>query len=200
MILTLFNQKGGVGKTTLAVFLADALSQELETVLIDLDNQGTLSRLAHLDTFELPVRTVANVEEINQQPEALKIVDCPPYIHGQAEKLFQLSDLVLMPTKTGYGDFFSLSDGVDIAKDVGAQAAIVFNLVKPGSAFGDELWEYYESFGVPILQSQIRDRVAYGRALAYNSLEGFDTKATTEMETLVNEIKYYLYGQKERPY
>lgn len=197
MILTLFNQKGGVGKSTIAIALADGFAVNYKTILVDLDKQATLSRLAMAESFHLDVYNVGHVSEIPALPGEVKIVDCPPYFHSQASELFNFSDLVLLPLKPGYGDFFSLSDSVQMVKAAHTKGAIVINMVKPNSGFTGEIRELIESLDFPILATQLGDRVAYGRALMFGSVQEFDPKAVAETRDLVTEVKNQLSDGKE---
>lgn len=197
MILTLFNQKGGVGKSTLAIALADGFADDYDTVLVDLDKQATLSRLAMAESFPLKVYTVGHVSEIPALPGDVKIVDCPPYFHAQASELFEFSDLILLPLKPGYGDFFSLSDSVEMVRASQTKGAIVINMVKSSSGLTGEIKELIESLNFPILTTQLGDRVAYGRALMFGSVKDFDPKAAAETCSLVAEVKKRLNDGKE---
>ena len=75
MVFSIFNQKGGVGKSTLATCLADVLNYSATACLVDLDKQGTITQAATLDSFPVAVREVEDVAEIPKLPEKVTIVD-----------------------------------------------------------------------------------------------------------------------------
>jgi chromosome partitioning protein len=126
MILSLLNQKGGVGKTTLAIHLATALSRNGRRVLlVDADQQGSaLDWSASRDGQakfsvigmpkpilhkELP-KLVTNYDDV--------VIDGPPRVYDVARSALLASDLVLIPVQPSPYDVWAAKEIVDMIAEV----------------------------------------------------------------------------------
>jgi cellulose biosynthesis protein BcsQ len=101
MILTFAHQKGGVGKSTLCLNVAVALSEHLTVGLIDLDPQGSLRDISHLLTSLALIPTPHRLSDLKNLPYELICVDTPPYLSDKLYELFIASNIVIIPTKAG---------------------------------------------------------------------------------------------------
>jgi len=90
-IITLAHQKGGVGKSTLALNLALCFKDQLRVALIDSDLQGSIYHLKD-DFPELDILTPEKISEIPKLDYDLIIVDTPPYLSNRLNELFSYSD------------------------------------------------------------------------------------------------------------
>ncbi|GAB4032899.1 ParA family protein [Spirosoma gilvum] len=102
-VITIAHQKGGVGKTTLAINLAYAFAEEAKVGIIDADLQGSVSDLhdflTGVDIVDLDRFLSGKLTEYD-----LIVIDTPPYLSNRLEELFSISDYVLVPTKAGILD------------------------------------------------------------------------------------------------
>ena len=108
LTLTFLSQKGGAGKTTLAVAAEKA---GRATVLVDLDPQGTASKWGELRGAETPVVTatvperLAAVLSAARSAEAqLAVIDTAPHVSDAALEAARAGDMVLMALLQISGD------------------------------------------------------------------------------------------------
>ena len=129
------NRKGGVGKTTVAVILAEiALVRHNRVLAIDLDPSRNFSDALGFmkNYFRSSLRVKNTLEESDAEaPEEWIVIDCPPNIGDESKYAVDFADIVVVPVRP---DFFSLSNlGVlySTAKKFGKEKAQL-PLVKVG--------------------------------------------------------------------
>jgi len=192
-IITLAHQKGGVGKSTLALNLALCFKDQLKVALIDSDLQGSIYHLK--DEFpELDILSPEKISEIPKLNYDLIIVDTPPYLSNRLNELFGYSDYVLVPTKAGFFDVMAIRSTLALVKFSQAQnrnlkAGIVLNMLKPRSGITAEVVGLINDLGTPLLKARIFDRVSLARSsMTSGILKSLDQKAIEEVTSLAEEI------------
>ena len=192
-IITLAHQKGGVGKSTLALNLALCFKDQLSVALIDSDLQGSIYHLKE-DFPELDILAPEKISEIPDLDYDLIIVDTPPYLSNRLNELFGYSDYVLVPTKAGFFDVMAIKSTLALIKFAQAQnqnlkAGIVLNMLKPRSGITAEVVELIQSLGTPLLKTRVFDRVSLARSsMTSGILKSADQKAIEEVTFLAEEI------------
>jgi len=146
MIIALLNQKGGVGKTTLAVNLAAlAADDNAKALIIDLDPQRSAAdwRTVRTAARPLPRVAAANVDQLpallsEAKAEGLNLVvlDTPPHATGEIFEAARLSDLVLVPVRPAVLDLRSAARTLDGVAQMGKPYAVVLNAC-PTTARGE---------------------------------------------------------------
>jgi len=202
MIIAFAHQKGGVGKSTLCLNVAFALAHNLKVAIVDLDPQGSLSDVSHLFTDVTFVPTPQRLSELKALPFDLICVDTPPYLSDRLHELFTVSDVVIIPTKAGVFDALAIRRTVEMVKRAQGETpnlkgGIVLNMVKAGSTLTGEAEQILSGYDLPILTTQITDRVAFTRSpLTGGIFGGDDPKAKQQMTNLCTEIINLTDGKK----
>lgn len=135
--VTVWADKGGVGKSTLATSLA----AELGATLVDLDPQGDGARWAALRgmTAEIPGDR-KSLKALLASP-GFRVVDCPPGQSAEAITAVEMADLLIIPTRTGEADMVALGRSLKVARRVRPEGRVgmVLNLARDtGRAKGIE--------------------------------------------------------------
>lgn len=192
-IITVAHQKGGVGKTTLSFNLAYCFKEGFKVALLDDDLQGSIlgikKFLNGIDVF-----SQSDISNIQQIQSDISIIDTPPYLTNRLLDLFAISDFVLVPTKVGLLDVMAIRATIGMIEEAKKnnpklKAGIVLNMVKHRTSLTDEIKEIIKEYSIPLLTSQITDRVSYSRSMITNGvLAGEDIKAKEEMMNLASEI------------
>jgi chromosome partitioning protein len=192
-IITLAHQKGGVGKSTLALNLALCFKDQLRVALIDSDVQGSIYHLKE-DFPEVDILAPEKISDIPKLTYDLIIVDTPPYLSNRLNELFSYSDYVLVPTKAGFFDVMAIKSTLALVKFSQAQnqrlkAGIVLNMLKPRSGITAEVVELLNTLGIPLLNTRVFDRVSLARSsMTSGILKSLDKKAIEELTFLAGEI------------
>lgn len=190
-IITLTHQKGGVGKSTLAVNLANSFKENVRVAIIDMDPQGTVSQLTKM----LDLDVYGHDTDIKSLDYDVIFVDTPPYMFDSLSNILSLSDLIIIPTKAGIADLMAIRATINFVKastpkKSHQKVGIVLNMIKHGTSLTDEVREELTKFNIPIFKSFISDRVNFTRSLALkDGIYGIgDTKAEKEMDAITKEI------------
>ncbi|MGV0922107.1 nucleotide-binding protein [Empedobacter falsenii] len=191
-IITIAHQKGGVGKSTLALNLSYRFSNDVKTALTDVDPQGTIMNLQEL-VEDFDIINFDTMKKLRSLEYDVVFIDSPPYIIDTIQPIFEESDFVLVPTKVGVPDIMAISTTIDLIKKAqkknkDLKAAIVLNMLKPNIKIKEQAIEQLEKYELPILSS-IHDRISYGSSFLNGGVMGTnDSQAKNEIEKLSNEI------------
>ena len=197
-VITIAQQKGGTGKTTLAVHLALAFVKyhNLKVVVIDTDPQGSLGKwfmirskknsLSKNLTFKTASLWGAQYEsKILKQDHDIIIIDTPPKIESDARPSIEAADLVLIPMTPSHVDFWATEAIIDIAKKANKKIFVQINRANQRSKLVSKTYEYINSINVKSTDTIIGHRQIYASSMG----EGKTAIEKQKKSNAVEEIK-----------
>jgi chromosome partitioning protein len=209
-VLTTVNQKGGCGKTTVAMQLAGMLGRSGYRVLVvDADPQGTATRWAASarDEQPFPARVAglaAAGEKVHREVKKYIndydyiLVDCPPAVDSPVpQSALLIADLALIPIIPSPADLWAATSTrglVERAIDINPslQARLIVNMLQPNTSLSQESLEVLEDFGIPLAQAKLHLRTAYRQSAVFggtvHDLGREAVKAVQEIDALVQEL------------
>ena len=128
-ILSVSNQKGGSGKTTLAVNLARVFARSGPAVLVDADPQRSASGFLE-SSPELPVVSAPDVAALqrvlreSRTAAGFVVIDCPPILPDVNAAAVAAADVVLVPCNPSPLDIAAAAPLLE-ALAAGKRAALV---------------------------------------------------------------------------
>lgn len=203
MIISVVNQKGGAGKTTLAVHLAGALEAAGQRVMIaDTDPQGSARQWARVDSgstvpvlhFPTPLAR-KQVQQLVKNTDVV-IIDSPPALAKTTIRNLGFSDLTLIPISPSPLDIWSANETVSLVRQIMKKnrrikvGLVVFRKI-PGTRIGREVREALARYNLPVFRTEITQKVAAVEAMiAGRTVYAFDPrcKSALEFNALAAEI------------
>ncbi|GAB4180468.1 MAG: ParA family partition ATPase [Thalassobaculales bacterium] len=201
-IITIAQQKGGAGKTTLAAHLAVAWSGLGHRVaVVDIDPQGSLTAWDRLRAEVGPATTldvrgvsgwrVATEVDRLKRDHAIVLVDSPPHAETEARAAVRAADLVVVPVQPSPMDLWASRATLDMARKEGTPALVVLNRVPPRAKLTQTMQQKIAELGAPVADTVIGNRVALAAAMLEGQGIGeYDprSRAGQEIEALAREI------------
>lgn len=211
MIISILNQKGGVGKTTLTVNLARYFTKKgCKTLLVDSDMQGsalnwhersngTLLEMTciYKNTFENDIKKFIDMYDYI-------LIDGVPRVSPLTVCALNCSDVTLIPVTPSPYDIWAAEELVRHAKDRSRvtrgefKSAFVISRKIVNTKIGNDIEEKLNEMGLPVFNAGTCQRVDYAtsveKGITVLDQEYSGTQAYQEIQTIGNELEEFCNG------
>ena len=203
-VISILNQKGGSGKTTIAINLARAYQIMGHSVLlIDSDKQGSSRDWQSVDENNpLPLLVLdqvsidRDIKKVIGQYDYI-IIDGSPQATEIATATIKASDFILIPMQPSPFDIWASSNLIELVKqgmtkNQNLKAGIVLTRLVKNTKIGNEISQIIHDFELPVLKINFGQRTCYPDSASLGQTI-FDTERASsepvaEINTLANEI------------
>lgn len=175
-VIAVAQQKGGSGKTTIAVNLAVAFAREgARVAVLDTDPQGSLGRwfMARRERLGDPGMefSTSSAWGVGYECEKLRrnadfvLVDTPPKVDADLRPALREADLVIVPVASSHVDLWATEGVLDLAAREHKRAAVVLNRAKAGARITEEVARAADELDADLATSRLAYRVVYAETL-----------------------------------
>ncbi|MCC6718686.1 MAG: AAA family ATPase [Acetobacteraceae bacterium] len=194
VVITVAQQKGGAGKTTLAANLAAAMAADMRVAILDIDPQRSLARwhalrsarpgavavtLSEFSGWRLP----AEIERLRREHDVL-IVDSPPQVDTDARIAVRAADLLLVPLQPSPPDLWAAEGTLALARDERRLARLLLNRAPASGALRAAVEAEIATRGHRVLAATLGNRVGFAGAFA----RGMGVTETAPRSTAAREL------------
>lgn len=188
MKIVITNTKGGVGKTTTAIYLAKALSATHTVEVLDADPQGSATEWAiraeennQKLPFEVRPVNIAQLKRITNADKIITIIDTAPGDTRGIDAALEGADLVIIPTASSAIDMSRVWETEAVASKI-SQAYVLLTQVDARTRSYATAFEVLEQQGVGYFETAIprRESIRQSFGTRPTELYGYD-KAAAEI-------------------
>lgn len=202
-IITIAQQKGGAGKTTVVAQPATTFAAQNKSVaLIDIDPQASLTswfaaRQRSLGADNRLVLSSVGGWRLKNELDHLQrdfdviLVDAPPHAQTEANIAIRNADLLVIPVQPSPMDVWATAPTFAQAKKEKTKAIVLLNRIPPRGKLLDKIRQMLEEDNLPLLTTTLGNRVAFASSM----IEGRgviesnkNSAATQEIKALAKEL------------
>ncbi|MEM1049703.1 MAG: ParA family partition ATPase [Pseudomonadota bacterium] len=203
-VITVAQQKGGAGKTTIAANLAVAFSANgMRTAILDTDPQGSLGRWFMTrcdrmgdDEVDLGFRTASAWGARYETRQLLRehdmvVIDTPPKMGYDGRPAIEVADLVVVPVTPSQIDVWATEPTIEMAQSEGKPFLTVLNRASARTRLTAETLKTIGEFGGLTAETMIGDRVLFAETMGtgYGAIEKrANGPAALEIRALTDEV------------
>lgn len=171
--ISLLAQKGGAGKTTLALHWAVEadVGRKTSVAVIDIDLQGSAASWALRRGKDTPIMLQANEDNVREAVGVCKkngmnfvFIDTMPRVERSTLEAAKVSDLAVIPCGPAILDIEAIGSTVEIIERAGIMGVIVINQGRPGSQINEKAADALKQYGLPVCPVKIMRRAALADA------------------------------------
>jgi len=207
-IYSVMSQKGGAGKTTLAINLAvQSKLQGNNSLIIDIDPQASATMWADIrgvnnkplvtSSFAARLNNVINVARENNINEIF--IDTPPHSQRDSQIAAEISDVIIIPCRPNLFDLQAIDNTIGLAKMANKPFILVFNAIHHTSHLAEEAKEaIINKYGnsINICPQTIVQRLCYVHASTNGQgVQEYDSKGKAALE--IRNVYNYICGHKD---
>ena len=197
--IAIISQKGGAGKTTLAINLAvEAERNNLSSLLIDLDPQSSATEWSDSRKEDYPVvmsahasRMVTLIEKAEANNASFLFIDTAPHSENSALEAAKIADLVLIPCRAGILDIKAIQSSLNICRLANKKSLVILNALPSQPVIVEEAKKAIETIGGDVCKHTIGQRIVFSHAMTASlGVVEFDikSKATKEIQNIFKLI------------
>jgi len=202
-IITIAQQKGGAGKTTLAAHLALAWAAHCRVAVIDIDPQASLaawfklrqerrgSKGPAIEVAALGGWRVAAEVERQARSHDIVIIDTAPHAETEARVAVRAASLVIVPVQPSPMDVWATAATLDLARQERVPALLVLNRVPARANLTESMAAALAGLGAAVADTRIGNRIALAAALAEGkgiAEAARSSTAAAEIDALAAEV------------
>ena len=170
-VVAVLSQKGGAGKTTLALNLAVEAERCGGAAILDIDPQASATAWADLRTGAGPAvrscavgRLARNLEEACKRADWI-FLDTEPHAEGAALAAARSADLILIPCRPALFDLHAVGASIDLARLAAKDYRVVLNAVPPRGGIAAETRTALVDAGYSVTEGALGQRAAFVHSL-----------------------------------
>lgn len=177
IVITVAQQKGGAGKSTLVANLAAALAAARQVAVLDIDPQHSLARwhairlartapAAALTFSDLSGWRLAGELDRLRRAHDVVLIDSPPVIDADSRRAIRGADLVAVPVQPSPPDIWAAEGTLKLAAQEKRPACLILNRVPTGSRLLDATDRELRARGLAVLPAMLGNRAMFSHAFA----------------------------------